>query len=189
MDVFLPAVDPSIYLAMLLPLPSPPMIPTVATASYIPPVRFWQKYISDSQSFSLADTLDAYGFPAPPPLMLFPEHHWQDNPLALCDQITVILMPAPTTTTAMLKPTSSAKMAPIVAKSAPQPTAAQQPMTVPIDVQSQEPNLYKNMAEMDLMEEKDCWSIRGYPTEAIFPRFVAMSKQASTSSEPRPDQG
>uniref|UniRef100_A0A915JYK9 Uncharacterized protein n=1 Tax=Romanomermis culicivorax TaxID=13658 RepID=A0A915JYK9_ROMCU len=94
----------------------------------------------NSQSFSLADTLDAYGFPAPPPLMLFPEHHWQDNPLVLCNQITVILMPAPTTTTAMLKPTSSAQMAPIVAKSAPQPTAAQQPMTVPIDVQSQEPS-------------------------------------------------
>uniref|UniRef100_A0A915KEG3 Uncharacterized protein n=1 Tax=Romanomermis culicivorax TaxID=13658 RepID=A0A915KEG3_ROMCU len=140
MDVFLPAVDPSIHLAMPLALPSPPMIPTVATASYIPPVRFWQKYISDSQSFSLAAALDAYGFPAPPPHMLFPEHHWQDNPLALCDQIPVVLMLALATTTAMLKPTLSVQMTPIVAKSAPQPTAAQQPMTVPKDVQSQEPS-------------------------------------------------
>uniref|UniRef100_A0A915IJR9 Uncharacterized protein n=1 Tax=Romanomermis culicivorax TaxID=13658 RepID=A0A915IJR9_ROMCU len=91
-----PAMDPSLYLGMPAVLPGSTMIPTVAAARYIPPVRFSQHIISDTQYNSLAAARKGYSFLPPPPGTLFLKHHWGNYPLALQDQIKEILL-APTT--------------------------------------------------------------------------------------------
>uniref|UniRef100_A0A915IVR9 Uncharacterized protein n=1 Tax=Romanomermis culicivorax TaxID=13658 RepID=A0A915IVR9_ROMCU len=149
MDVVPPksAVGPSIYLARPLTLASPLMITTVATARYIPPIRFSQQFVSDSQWFALAAALKAYGSPPPPPCMLFPGHHWGDYPTALRDQITEILIPALVIATAVPQQMPSVPMAWIVAQSVPQSVSGQPPLTVWMDVQQQQ--LSTSTAQLD----------------------------------------
>uniref|UniRef100_A0A915JT62 Uncharacterized protein n=1 Tax=Romanomermis culicivorax TaxID=13658 RepID=A0A915JT62_ROMCU len=84
---------------------------------------------------ALATALKAYSFLPPPPGMLFPEHHWWDYPLPLCDRIMEIFIPAPATATAVPQQTPLVPTALIVAQSAPQPVAEQPWPTVPIYIQ------------------------------------------------------
>uniref|UniRef100_A0A915JVJ4 Uncharacterized protein n=1 Tax=Romanomermis culicivorax TaxID=13658 RepID=A0A915JVJ4_ROMCU len=83
MDIALPtpAIDPSIYLAMKVVLPSPPMITTVAL------------YSTYTQWAALTAALKAYKFPLPLPGMVFPEHDWCHYRQPLRDQITSSLIP------------------------------------------------------------------------------------------------
>uniref|UniRef100_A0A915IIU5 Uncharacterized protein n=1 Tax=Romanomermis culicivorax TaxID=13658 RepID=A0A915IIU5_ROMCU len=157
MDVVQPAltVDPLIYLAMPTAFPSSPMITTVATARYIPPVRFSQWYVSNTQWVALAADLREYNFLPLLSGMVFPEHHWQDYLLLLCNQITEILIPTTTTPPIMLQQMPLAPTALIVAQSAPHPIAAQPPPTVPMDVQQpQQPST--SMANLDKYGQLIC---------------------------------
>uniref|UniRef100_A0A915L5B3 Uncharacterized protein n=1 Tax=Romanomermis culicivorax TaxID=13658 RepID=A0A915L5B3_ROMCU len=143
-----PALDPSIYLAMPSVLPSPPMIATVATARFVPPIRFSQQYVSDSQWATMVVALKAYNFLPPPHGMVCPEHHWRDYPQWLQDQITEILMPSRTPINAIAQLPPMVLMASIATQLAPQPSTMQRPPTVPMDVQ-QGPQPSTSTANLD----------------------------------------
>uniref|UniRef100_A0A915L0F1 Uncharacterized protein n=1 Tax=Romanomermis culicivorax TaxID=13658 RepID=A0A915L0F1_ROMCU len=79
-----------------------------------------------TQYDTLVAVLAAYHFPLPPPQMLFPEHHWQDYPAALKEEIQRILLP-PTT---LITPVPQvAQTAPVMVQSTMQP---QVPLPPPI---------------------------------------------------------
>uniref|UniRef100_A0A915JTE5 Uncharacterized protein n=1 Tax=Romanomermis culicivorax TaxID=13658 RepID=A0A915JTE5_ROMCU len=135
-----PAIDPSIYSTTPMALPSPLMIATVATARYIPPVRFSKQFVSDSQWATLAAALKAYGCPPLLSGMLFPEHYWRYYPLTLCNQIMEILILARMASPTVPQQTPSVPRAPIVAQSVPQIVAVQPWLTVLMNVQQQQPS-------------------------------------------------
>uniref|UniRef100_A0A915IR49 Uncharacterized protein n=1 Tax=Romanomermis culicivorax TaxID=13658 RepID=A0A915IR49_ROMCU len=130
-----PAIDLLIYLTKPLVLPSPPIITTVAAVRYIPPVRFSQQIISDSQWNTLAAPLKAYSLPPPPSSMLFLEHHWHNYSLALQDQIKEILLPPMTPAPAAPQQMPPVPMAAIVTQLVPQWMAMQLPQMVSMDIQ------------------------------------------------------
>uniref|UniRef100_A0A915J762 Uncharacterized protein n=1 Tax=Romanomermis culicivorax TaxID=13658 RepID=A0A915J762_ROMCU len=83
----------------------------------------------------MAATFKAYNFPLPPPGMVCPEHHWCDYPQLLKDQISKILMPAPTAIATVSQPSPMVLMALIATQLATQLSATQPPPMVPMDVQ------------------------------------------------------
>uniref|UniRef100_A0A915L644 Uncharacterized protein n=1 Tax=Romanomermis culicivorax TaxID=13658 RepID=A0A915L644_ROMCU len=120
-----PALNPSIYLTMPMVLPSPPMIATVAAATYIPLLNFHNKsfqILSETPWLLLSRcTVSRHCCP----VCCSPEHHWPDYRLALQYRIKLNLLPPTTSAPAASQQMPSVPKVPIVTQSAPQPMVMQ----------------------------------------------------------------